>query len=170
IPAAFTQRQALNATPVLGQWQVQENTLAAQAVGRMSMLTLGEMPDECLLETTITYTPGTQSCGLLLRADGALDRYYQVRLEPANQRLVIDRWPRKGDEPFMLERPLAMAPGEAISLQLLVDGTNLVVYADNRVALSCRMYDHRDGNLGVFVNEGEATFAEVSMRVRATEA
>ena len=40
-------------------------------------------------------------------------------------------------------------------MQLLVDGTALVVYVDERVALSGRIYDRREGGLGLFVTEGE---------------
>jgi beta-fructofuranosidase len=59
-----------------------------------------------------------------------------------------------------------MAPGRQIGLRLLLDGTNLVVYANDRVALSCRLYDHRQGNLGLFVTEGEATFMGVSVKTQ----
>jgi beta-fructofuranosidase len=116
---------------------------------------------------TVRYQPGTVACGVLLRADAEYNRYYQVRLEPNCQRLVVDRWPRPGDQPFLVERPLAMEPGKTINLRLLVDGTNLVVYANDRVALSCRLYDHREGHLGLFVTEGEATFMGVAVKTRA---
>ena len=152
-------------SPVLGEWQTSNEHLVTKAIGRHSMLALGALPHTCLLETDITYQPGTAACGLLLRADEPLDRYYQVRLEPNNQRLVIDRWPRPGDQPFILERPLPMHPGTPVRLRVLVDGTNLVVYANDQVALSCRMYEHRDGQLGVFVTEGEAAFTRPVVRV-----
>jgi beta-fructofuranosidase len=104
---------------------------------------------------------------LLLRADEALERYYQVRLEPARQRMVVDRWPRPGDQPYLLERSLAMQPGQPVVLRAIVDGTCLVVYANEQVALSCRMYAHRSGHLGLFVAEGEARFDKLALRVRA---
>ena len=164
--APFSQPVAPAPRPVLGDWQVQPGQVAAQAAGRFSALALGPLPEEGLLETAVTYQPGTASCGLLLRADQALDHYYQLRLEPARQRIVFDRWPRPGDEPFTIERPLALAPGNPVTLRVLVDGTCLVAYADDRVALSCRMYDHREGEWGVFVSEGAARFGEPSLRTR----
>jgi beta-fructofuranosidase len=157
---AFTREQPLAPRPLLGAW----DGFATDAVGRHSLLALGNLPEECLIEATVTVEPGTASAGLLLRADDAFDRYYQVRLEPRNARMVIDRWPRPGDQPFMLERPLAMAPGTPVKLQLLVSGTNLVIYANDEVAFSCRMYDHREGGWGVFVTEGAARFGEISVK------
>jgi len=164
--APFTNLAASNPAPLLGDWTILGNSFTAPAVGRFSALVYGAMPDECLIETTLHFQPGTHGCGLLLHAADDLAHYYQVRLEPHNGRLAIDRWPRPGDQAFMIERPLAMRPGHPITLRLLVSGSNLVIYADDRVALSCRLYDHRQGNLDLFVTEGEATFLEVSMKTR----
>lgn len=153
----------------LGNWsvkKVRKEAVTAPAVGRFSAATLAQMPDECLIETSIRFKRGTTNCGLLLRADEKLDSYYQVRLEPANQRMVIDRWPRPGDQPSMLERPLPLGAGKAVKLQAFVDGSCLVVYADDEVALSCRMYDHASGALGLFVTEGEASFANTTLKVK----
>lgn len=166
VQAAFTQPVPLSPLARLGAWEASGSTVQAAADGRLSMLTLGEMPDECLLETTITYQPGTYQCGVLLRADAELEYYYQVRLEPANQRIVFDRWPRPGDQPFMLERPLAMQPNVPVTLRILVDGTNVVVYANDLVALSCRMYDHRVGHAGLLVTEGAAAFEDITVKIR----
>ena len=163
--APFVKPITLTPRAVLGQWHT-EGAFSADAVGRFSAATLAAMPDECLIQAEITYAPGTASCGLLLRADDTLDTYYQVRLEPAAQRMVIDRWPRPGDQPFILERPLAMQPDRPVRLRVLVDGTCLVVYADDEVALCCRMYEHRTGALGLFVTEGAARFGKVTLSTR----
>ena len=166
VAAPFTTPVPQAVRQVLGKWGRTSGAFRTDATGRFSALSLGAMPRECLITGQITYTTGTGNCGLLLRADEALDSYYQVRLEPANQRLVIDRWPRAGDQPFMLERPLPMRAGQPVTLRLLVDDTCLVVYADDQVALSCRMYDHRRGELGLFVTEDEASFYKVTMLVK----
>jgi beta-fructofuranosidase len=166
VEAAFTRKVDLSPAPVLGEWQTSRWAVDTSAEGRHNVLLLGPMPQECLVRADVTFGEWTSGVGLLLRADEALDRYYQVRLEPGNQRVVLDRWPRPGDQPFLIERPLTMEPGGKVSLRLLVDGTCLVVYADDLVALSCRMYDHREGALGLFVTEGSAAFTELSLKVR----
>ena len=48
-------------------------------------------------------TAGARAAGILFRADPALETYYQLRWEPGRQRIVYDRWPRSGDQPFTLE-------------------------------------------------------------------
>ena len=134
-------------------------------------MTLGEMPAECLIEATVTFAPGLTNCGLLLRASDDLESYYQVRLEPAKNRVVLDRWSPQfsittTNPPFMLERRVVLAPDRPLKVQLLVDGTALVVYVDDQVALSGRIYDRRTGALGLFVTEGEARFDRIRMATR----
>lgn len=169
VAAAFAESATPAPKPLLGKWRMKPDAISADAVGRHSMLLLGDLPQECLLETSVTFRKGTYAAGLLLRCDATGDNYYQVRLEPGMQRLVIDRWPRPGDQPFVLERPLAMKPGKPVKLKVLVSGTNLVVYANDSVALSCRMYQHRQGQWGLFVTEGRASFS-VAARTRGHQA
>jgi len=168
VRAQFTKRHPLVPLPVLGKWRTGEDRFSAAAVGRCSMLSLGPLPEECLVEAMVSYRKAGAKFGVLLRADEAFDQYYQIRFEPAAQRMVTDRWPRPGDQPFMLERPLYMKAGRPIRLRILVSGTCLVVYADDEVALSCRMYENRKGSLGLFVSDGIAWFSDVRVSMRAS--
>jgi beta-fructofuranosidase len=177
VQAAFGRALPLSFRPLLGEWKAPDlneeqapdatpGAFRARAQSRFSALSLGPLPRESMVEATLTLAPGTAAAGLLLRAEGKLDGGYAVRVEPSRQRLVIDRWPRPGDQPFMLERPLALAPGKPVRLRALIDDTCLVVYADDETALSCRMYEPRGSELGLFVAEGETRFDEVALRVR----
>ncbi len=161
-----SQSLPLHPRPILGRWTTGPDMASADATSRHSMLHLAELPATGLVRTRITFEPGTAAVGLLLRASQDSDAYYQLRLEPARQRLVLDRWPRPGDQPVLLEQPLPMAAGQPVELTVLVDGTNLVAYANRQVALSGRLYQHRQGALGLFVTEGQATFAGLSLQER----
>ena len=163
---AFQARLPLTARPLLGDWQTGADRASAGSLGRFSALALGELPQECLVEADVVFAEGTVGLGLLLRADAALESYYQVRLEPGNQRLCFDRWPRPGDQPYVMERPLQLVPGAPLHLRVLVDATCAVVYAADQIALSCRMYGHRTGELGLFVTEGTAEFKNIAVKAR----
>src|SRR5205814_1102088 len=95
--------------------------LEAKADDSFAWGRLATLPKAARLETTITFTAETRGCGLILRADDTLDAYYQVRLEPGRNRVVFDRWPRPGDEPFMLERPILLPPGQPVHVQVLIE-------------------------------------------------
>jgi beta-fructofuranosidase len=162
VVAACATPVAVSPRPVLGEWRVQPGELIADSASRFSVLTLGALPETCLIDAEVSYLGGVQSLGLLLRASADLESYYQIRLEPPRQRMVIDRWPRAGAEglgpsSYLVERPLHLEVGKPLRLRVLLDGSCLVVYAGD-VALSCRLYDHPEGGLGVFVAEGQAEF------------
>lgn len=158
----FPQPMNQSLTARMGEWQQDGTTITASFTDGFATATLGELPDPCRVTCRIACAEGTRAAGLLLRANDALEGYYQLRWEPNNQRVVLDRWPRPGDVPFMLERPVLTA-GRALELDLYIEGTALVVYCNGAVALSCRMYDHPAGQLGLFVAEGSSTFADVSV-------
>ena len=163
----FTDVLELHPRPLLGNWSWDGACFHSSAIGRHAALLAGELPSTCMIEATLKPAPGTHQAGLILRADPELSSYYTVRLEPGNHRLVVDRWPRPGDQPFMLERPLLWKPGADIRLRVLVDETCMVIYANDQIALSCRLYEHRSGSLGLFVTEGEAAFENVHIRTQA---
>ena len=147
-----------------GQWGVADGTFSTAPTDGFAGARVAAMPNACAIGLTISCSPQTRSCGVLLRADSALECYYQIRWEPSPGRIVFDRWPRPGDQPFMLERFVELAPGEPLELIIVVEGSIVVVYANNEIALSCRTYDHTGGDLGLFVNEGSAVFTGLHLR------
>ena len=125
------------------------------------------IPADCLVELTVDIAPGTQSVGLLLHASTDGEQATIIRLEPPQNRVVLDTWPRgrtgpaqwqvKGDIPHAvdLERPCPLPPGRH-TLQVLLRGTTGQAILDNRVALSFRCYDPGPGHVGFFVTDGGA--------------
>ena len=160
----FSETCELRFQSKLGDWRVDSSVYAAEAIDGFAACTLGELPEVAMIEARIRAQPGTRGCGLLLRCDAELERYYQIRWEPGRGRVVIDRWPRPGDQPYMLERAIPGAVSDQLRLKIFVDGTVLVVYINEALALNCRMYNHWRGQLGLFVSEGGAAFEDVTMR------
>jgi beta-fructofuranosidase len=113
----------------------------------------------------VRFQPGTRGCGLMLRASKDYESAYYLRLEPSRQRLVFDSWPRSGDVPFAveLERPLKLAAGQPVHLTVLIDGTVCVTYAGGTVAMNTRLYNLKEGEWGVFVEDGEAAFSDAAV-------
>ncbi len=163
VAGLFKVPMPLTCQPRLGQWQRVGNSFSAGPTDGFAACILGELPETCQVDLTIACTPGTRSCGLLLRAEQSLERYYQFRWEPMRRRMTFDRWPRPGDQPFMLEQPLEIASGEPMRMKVIVEDTVVVAYLNEAIALSTRAYDQRAGALGLFVAEGSATFTGVTV-------
>lgn len=164
LEAIFTQSEPIDFQAHFGEWQASGSSYTVRADDHFAACTLGELPPSALIQVDIACQPQTRGCGLLLRCDPNMEGYYQVRWEPGRQRVVFDRWPRPGDQPFMLERPLQTLAGTPLRLKVFMDGTIAVVYLNDSVALNCRAYDHSGGQLGFFVSEGGASFEGLSIR------
>jgi beta-fructofuranosidase len=146
----------------IGAWDNEDGLFKAEAADSFAWCSLGAMPSTCQLMLTVSASPTTRSCGLTLRTDSSLDAGYLLRLEPGRQRISFERFPRPGDEPPIIERPLEQ-DGRPVRLRVLAEGSVIVVYANDMVALSTRGYEHEAGEFGVFVSEGAATFSEVTL-------
>ena len=158
VDAALASPVPLDPHPVLGDWTITPNALATDATGMTAWCRLVEMPDRCKVVTTIDLTSGAREAGLLLRADEATGDCYFLRLEPARNRIVFDRRVRpRPTEGTTIERHVDLSGGEA-RLKVFVEGSVLVAYVNDEVALTARGYDYRDGTVAVFAADGAATF------------
>jgi len=48
---------------------------------------------------------------------------------------------------------------------VFVEGTVIVAYLNDEIALSVRGYEHRTGDFGIFVAEGGASFSRTGLKV-----
>ena len=133
------------------------------APGSFAAYAAGELPERSRavrLESVITYQPGTKGFGLFLRGSADFEQGYYFRIEPEKGRLVFDRWPRPGDQPFQpeSERPVKVSAGQPVHLSILVEDSVVEVYVNNDAAMSYRLYELEGVIWGGFVQEGEALF------------
>jgi beta-fructofuranosidase len=148
-----------------GPYERRENGVALDAAGRFTCVSGGNLPETACIRAQVNFSSDTQAFGVMLRMSYDFEQGYFIRLEPAHSRLVFDTWPRAGDAPFQMEmeRPLKLQPAKPVNLTILVKGSLCEVYADGKVAMSARMYNHPSGQWGVFAQGGQVTFNEVSL-------
>jgi beta-fructofuranosidase len=63
-----------------------------------------------------------------------------------------------------LDRPLHIEPGVPIRYRIVVDGTALVAYVNDQVALSGRLYTARPGRVGLYADGATVTASAPSLR------
>jgi len=167
IAASFGQIRPVQPRPVLGHWEFSGDAIRGGRVDGRSVLVLGELPDTCLIDMQLTLEAATREAGIALRADPEKHgRWHEIRIEPHKNRIVLDRRsPHSRTRPFDLERHCRLQPGAPIHLRIVVDGTCVVVYVNNAVAMSGRAYESFGTGWGLFVNEGSAR-CELSLRTR----
>jgi beta-fructofuranosidase len=149
--------------PRLGRWMASDDVLVGEAPHGFGYALCPEAGDDFAAELTITMDAAPTRAGLLLRAGENLQRGYVLVFEPLLWRMSLRPWQSWGDAEPWVERPLPVVRGEPISLQLLLERSILEVVANQRCCLTCRLYDHRSGVLGVFVENGIAEFSGLTV-------
>lgn len=165
LDAASFRNGAVELVPraVMGGWEIDGGVYRADARQALACLRLAELPARCLAEADIRWSAGTRCVGLALRADDALTDWYMLMLEPGRGLLKFDRWLRAWDYPW-LERPLRLGANQAHITVLMAD-SEMVLYVDDTLALSGRMYDLRGGALMLVASEGQAEFSNCALSV-----
>ncbi|HEY6977941.1 MAG TPA: family 43 glycosylhydrolase [Chitinophagaceae bacterium] len=146
--------------------RVGNDVMTLQAAGTFISALAGKTPTTCKINATIQFEKNTKECGLMLRCSDNMERGYYIKLEPKENRLVFDMWPRDRSEVFNmieLSRNIRLTADTAVDMEVLIDGNKGVAYVNNIIAMSFRAYDITEGNWGVFASQGPASFKDVSI-------
>jgi beta-fructofuranosidase len=173
IPAPVARAFAKKASPVFnpgaGNYKTENETLSLHAAGTFCAASAGPLPALCRISTSIKFEKGAKDFGLMFRTSDDLEQSYYLRIEPPNNRIVFDKWPREHAEVTQLvelERPLYVAPGDPIQLQVIIQENMGVVYVNDTIAMNFRAYDLPAGNWGFFASDGNVSFGETEICTR----
>lgn len=141
-----------------------ERCMVGDRCGRGHVM-FGRLPDRCKIEVEFTLQEMTGDFGLVLHADLVKNTFYTLRMEPAYCRMAMDRWPRRELACHTMtdtERPVSFLPGERNRLTLLIDGSVLEAYFNDRAAMGARMFDLR-GDWGVYAVGTAVSFEKIAI-------
>ncbi len=134
------------------------------ACGR-SMQMLGALPEKCRIEMDLVPRDEVGDFGILLHTNWADNTFYTVRFEPVYNRLAFDRWPRKDlfqHTSVDVERYCPLEPGKENHVTVLIQGSVLEVYVNDRVAMGARMFDLR-GDWGLYTMSTQVEFKNLAL-------
>lgn len=134
--------------------------------GGKSIQLLSQMPDNGKIEMDFTTTDEIGEFGILLRSDVYCDHYYAVKFEPKFRRMAFDQQPRKDmTVPFQadVERYCPLQTGENNHLVIIFEGSVAEIYVNDRVAMSVRMFDHKNGAFGLYTQNTNVRFENIQL-------
>lgn len=147
-------------TPFLKELESGDGIVCLSAESGFAAAMGEDIPDQCMLTCEILLEEGCQDAGLWLRSDINGDEGYFLRLDHAHDKLAFDRI-RRLCEHNELERHAEIETNMWHKLTVLLDGSALTAYLDERIALSARMYDYTGTKLLVTASEGRAVFRDL---------
>ncbi len=163
VAAQYSRKQEILPGFALGDTEALTDGYRLGGEGR-NIRMLGTLPENAKITMNFR-SDGRGEFGLILRESENLGVYYCVKFEPMWNRLTFDRRPRKDStvhSEVAVERYCPLRDGEN-RLTVIVEGSVLEVYVNDRVAMSARMFDHRSGNWGVYSLNGAAEFSGIGL-------
>lgn len=131
-----------------------------------SVILFNEMPENCKIELDFTSTDDVGDFGIMLRSDAHSDRYYAAKFEPKYNRLAFDRFPRRDSTVHVqveTERYCPIIAGEKNHLTVIAEGSVVEVYINDKVTMSARAFDFKDGKLGLYTQNTKVLFENIKI-------
>lgn len=136
---------------------------------------LWEIPkDSFSIEMNISLK-GCHEFGIALHVDAGLEKGYFLRMDPLHRQAAWDMWPRAekgfyqwqigGDKAYQVETVRTLPKTNDFHILLVREKDICVVYINNEVALSTRMYDYKGGYAGWYLVQGKAVIENPVIRV-----
>ena len=169
---ALTRELPADVRPIQGNWEKQGESLHIDAAGTYACALLGKLPKLCRIQADFSFSGKPLQIGVALGVDESFSRGNYVLLEPRRSRLQYKTSLRSDPQtghifPWEVEseRPIVLDPDVKHSLTIFRQDSVLVIYLDDTVALSTRIYQDFDGQIGLFAEDCAASFSGISIRI-----
>lgn len=135
---------------------------------------LYEIPKDCFSVEMDIHVKHAHEFGIALHADPLMERGYFLRMNRKKGEVAWDMWPRaeqgkcqwqiKGDIPYQIETARMLPVTEDYHIFIVREDDICIVYINDEIVLSTRMYDHKGGYAGIYVVQGEVEMCGFTVR------
>lgn len=167
IRESFARKHNCTAEPLSGNWKIDKtkNNFSAFSIARRSVLSLGILPDPCLIEMYVSYQKCGAVFGLLINGDKDFNSTHVLKFDASQKRMTITKMPAPNDSLMRVEKQVDLKVGRSIQIRVCISGSCIVAYVDDEIALSGRIYEPAGRQLGLFATDGNVFFNGVSVKV-----
>jgi len=171
VDQAFTEPISLEMTPLNGAWQLGADEAAVSSPNGYACMLMNRVPECCKLEMTVRFDETPREFGVALQVDQDFAMGYYLLFEPRRGRVQYKTGLRMYEDggkmfPYEVEqeRPFHWEAGRDYRVRIFVQGSILLLYVDDRIALGTRMLDRSGRQFGLFVSEGSAAFRRIRLQ------
>lgn len=137
---------------------------------------LYSIPEDCFSVEMDVHVKQAHEVGIALHVDAEMEKGYFLRMNQRKREVAWDMWPRseqgvyqwqiKGDVPYQVETSRRLPDTDNYHILIIREDDICIVYINDEMALSTRMYDHKGGYAGVYVVQGEVELNNYVVKVR----
>lgn len=168
VEKALRKPGSFSLVPATGAWNISKDSALSKSDDGMSCVFGGELTDLCRLSFTASYSGNPSRWGVALQVDESFSKGYYFSFEPGYNRIQFRSGLRMEEEggkmfPYTveMERPVILTPGKDYRVKIFIQNSLVVLYVDDNLAFSARMYDYRNRKFGFFVSDGTAEIKNI---------
>ena len=169
---AFSRKREIEFTSFVNV-EKKDNSIYSEGLGAMLYENKGDS-----FKLSMHLAADASEFGLFLGTDDKLENGYQLRF--SHGVISLDRWPRldkenqgiyqwqiRGDIPYLIETSRYFNPEtREFDIKLIRDGQTLIVYVNDRIVMSTRLYNSAAGLDGLYVIGGKLEVASFMYNVQ----
>ena len=162
---SFTQTQVLNTAIKQQNIGVDGNTVSFPTLNEESYLLFDRITGEHMITATVSDIQAGAEFGFVLGMDKTLQQssYYKIRFSKANDQ-VTGMAVSNGTEHPDGVLPVSLEPGKEYKIKMVMEGSVCVVYINDQVALTSRIYSMNNRFWGLFARKGSVRFKDISLK------
>lgn len=118
------------------------------------------------ISATVSYSTCSKDFGFMIGACDGYENFYSLRFVPSQNRFSLDKTNRSSLTTTTVaynDVPYTFLPNTAYDIQIIIENSMLVVYVNNEVALSSRVYKASNTNWGIFADNSTASFTNIKI-------
>jgi len=119
--------------------------------------------DRYKISATVSYSSSSKDFGFMIGACDGFNDFYSLRFIPSQNRFALEKVNRSGitSTTAVTDVPFTLTPNTSYNIQIVIENSMLVVYLNNEVALTTRIYKATNTNWGIFSDNSNATFNNI---------
>ncbi|RYY37527.1 MAG: DUF4975 domain-containing protein [Sphingobacteriaceae bacterium] len=123
--------------------------------------------DRYKISTTMRYTSSSKDFGFMVGACDGYNDFYSLRFVPSQNRFSFDRTQHGSITTSTTptnDVPLNLSPNTDYFVEIVIENSMVVVYINNQVAFSNRIYKATGTNWGIFTDNSDVTFSNIVVK------
>jgi len=121
-----------------------------------------------MISTTMSFDSSDKDFGFMIGACDGYNDFFSLRFIPSENRFSFDKANRSElttTSEAVNDVPLTLSPNTDYDIKIVIENSVLVVYINNQVALSNRIYKASNTNWGIFTDHSDVTFSDIKLSI-----
>lgn len=120
-----------------------------------------------IINATVNYKSSSKDFGFMIGNCDATENFYSIRFVPFLNTLRFDTEKRSALNYTTIARtsvPVNLSANNDYKVTIIVENSMVIVYVNDVAALTCRIYKAIGTNWGIFADDSETNFYNISVK------